>query len=62
MNDKHKTLIELFCMLDRPQKSQVAWSLYTAEAKRDAGEAHRAFLEVMKLMKNELDPTKEKSE
>tara|TARA_R110002072_G_scaffold58162_1_gene148788 strand:+ start:355 stop:606 length:252 start_codon:yes stop_codon:yes gene_type:complete len=28
----------------------------------DAGEAHRAFLEVMRLMKKELDPTKEKSD
>ena len=28
----------------------------------DAGEAHRAFLEVMMLMKNELAPTKEKSD
>ena len=28
----------------------------------DAGEAHRAFLEVMRLMKKELDPTKEKGD
>ena len=28
----------------------------------DAGEAHRAFLEVMRLMKNELDTTKEKGD
>lgn len=28
----------------------------------DAGEAHRAFLEVMGLMKEGLDPTKEKSD
>ena len=53
-------------VFETPQKTLLELSnegfRFGDELITDAGEAHRAFLEVMRLMKNELDPTKEKSE